>query len=263
MQVRNFQQSEEVFQVTQIPFSVVILAAGKGTRMNSDLPKVLHEIAGRPLILRVLDTANELGAAQTIVVVGHMREMVEEAVAGIADATVIQDPPLGTGHAVLQAEEAVSSECHEVLILSGDVPLLRASTLEILLDRHRESGCELTVLSAKATNPFGYGRIVRDLDGEFTGIVEEKDANTDQRNLSEINSGVYVVNRRGLFWALHRVKPNNAKGEYYLTDIVGILAKAGKKTQAVNCADFTELQGINTPAELAQAETAWLARQAG
>ncbi len=261
MQVRNFQQPEEVFQVTDKSLAVVILAAGKGTRMNSDLPKVLHEVAGRSLILRVLDTARELGAGQTVVVVGHQRELVEAAVKGYADRTVVQDPPLGTGHAVLQAEEAVSPECTEVLILAGDVPLMQVSTLRKLLAEHRESRSSLTVLSTRAPNPFGYGRIVRDRDGAFTGIVEEKDATTEQRNLSEINSGVYVVQRKALFWALHRVTPNNAKGEYYLTDIVGILDAAGRRTQAVNCADFSELQGINTVEELALAEAAWLARK--
>lgn len=241
--------------------SVVILAAGKGTRMNSDLPKVLHELAGRPLILRVLDTAAKLGAGQTIVVVGHMRALVEQTVRDIATGTVVQDPPLGTGHAVLQAEEAISPNCQEILILSGDVPLLRSETLTELIRCHREGGADLTVLSTTAPNPFGYGRIVRDLDGEFTGIVEEKDATTEQRNISEINSGVYLAKREPLFQALHKVTPHNAKGEYYLTDIVGILGKAGRVTQAVNCAEFGELQGINTPAELAEAEAVWLARQ--
>ncbi len=230
--------------------------------MNSDLPKVLHEIAGRSLISRVLDTAIALGAGQTIVVVGHMREKVEAAVSGLADHTVVQDPPMGTGHAVLRAEEAVSPNCTEVLILSGDVPLLQVATLQKFLDAHREAGCDLSVLSTTAPNPYGYGRIVRDLDGEFTGIVEEKDAMAEQRSISEINSGIYVVNRDDLFRALHKVTPNKIKGEYYLTDIVGILAKAGKSTQAVNCADFSELQGINTAEELAQAEAAWIARKA-
>lgn len=229
--------------------------------MESDLPKVLHEIAGKPLILRVLETAKELGAAQTIVVVGHMRELVETAVAGFADQTVVQDPPLGTGHAVLQCQEAISKDCQDVLILSGDVPLLQANTLLELLRQHRESGSDLTVLSTRATNPYGYGRIVRDFDKEFTGIVEEKEATTDQRNLSEINSGIYLVRRKELFKALHKVTPNNAKGEFYLTDIVAIMGKAGKKTQAVICAEFRELQGINTPTELALAEAAWLARK--
>lgn len=243
-------------------FAVVIMAAGKGTRMNSDLPKVLHEIAGKPMILRVLDTAKELGASQKIVVVGHKRELVEAVVRGIADAAVVQDPPLGTGHAVLQAEEAVAPDCDNVLILSGDVPLLRDATLRELIDAHQTSGSDLTVLSTTAPNPFGYGRIIRDLDGVFTGIVEEKDATPEQRSISEINSGIYVVRREELFDALHKVTPNNAKGEYYLTDIVGIMSNYGKETQAVDCAEFSELQGINTVEELAAAEAAWLAQRA-
>lgn len=230
--------------------------------MNSDLPKVLHEIAGRPLICRVLDLARELGVGQTVVVVGHMRDRVEAAISGLADRTVVQDPPLGTGHAVLQAEEAISEKTEEVLILSGDVPLLQVGTLVSFLAAHRDSNCALSVLSAHAPNPFGYGRIVRDLDGECTGIVEEKDATAEQRSVSEINSGIYVVKKLLLFEALHKVKPLNAKGEYYLTDIVGILANEGHGVQAVDCADFAELQGINTPEELARAEAAWLARKA-
>lgn len=242
--------------------SVVILAAGKGTRMNSDLPKVLHEVAGRALILRVLDTAKEIGAGQLVVVVGHGRAQVEAAVAGQADCTVVQDPPLGTGHAVLQTEGVVAGAAREVLILSGDVPLLRADTLRDLLVHHAQTAAAVTVLSASAPNPYGYGRIIRDLDGDFVGIVEEKDATPEQRAVSEINSGVYVVNRRDLFDALHKVTPNNAKGEYYLTDIVGILSRSGRKIQAVNCAPFAELQGINTPEELHRAEAALLARKA-
>ncbi len=231
--------------------------------MNSELPKVLHEIAGRALVLRVLDTAREIGAGQTVVVVGHGRELVELAIHGQADRAVIQDPPLGTGHAVLQAEPVIARECGEVLILSGDVPLLRADTLRDLIQTHCDAEASLTVLSTTAPNPFGYGRIVRDTDGEFVGIVEEKDATSEQRNISEINSGIYVVVRSALFKALRKVTPNNAKGEYYLTDIVGILARDGLKIQAVNCAPFAELQGINTPEELQRSEAAWLARQAG
>lgn len=230
--------------------------------MNSDLPKVLHEVAGRALILRVLDAARAIGAGQLIAVVGHGRELVEAAVVGQADRTVVQDPPLGTGHAVLQTEGVIAGTAEQVLILSGDVPLLRADTLRELLASHAQTGAAVTVLSASAPNPFGYGRVIRDLDGDFVGIVEEKDATPEQRAVSEINSGVYVVNRRDLFEALHKVTPNNAKGEYYLTDIVGILSRSGRKIQAVNCAPFAELQGINTPEELRRAETAWLARQA-
>ncbi len=242
---------------------VVILAAGKGTRMNSELPKVLHEIAGKPLLLRVVDTAKKLVPKQMLAVVGYGRELVETALAGTGVETVLQDPPLGTGHAVLQTREAVSRECDEVLILAGDVPLLKTETLAELVRLHQESECDLTVLSTYASNPYGYGRIVRDFDREFTSIVEEKEATTDQRNLSEINSGVYIVKRRELFRALVKVKPNNAKGEFYLTDIVGIMANSGKRIQAVMVGTFDELQGINTPEELARAEAVFLARKAG
>lgn len=249
--------------MSETALAVVILAAGKGTRMNSDLPKVLHEIAGRPLLLRVVETAAQLKPKQMLAVVGFGRELVEAALVGSGVETVLQDPPLGTGHAVLQTREALSRECEEVLILAGDVPLLRSETLAELIRLHQESECDLTVLSIHAPNPYGYGRIVRDFDREFTSIVEEKEATTDQRNLSEINSGVYVVKRKELFRALTKIKPNNAKGEFYLTDIVGIMANAGKRIQAVNVGTFDELQGINTPDELARAEAVFLARKAG
>lgn len=234
--------------------AVVILAAGKGTRMNSDLPKVLHEVAGKALILRVIDTARRLEPGSVLAVVGYGREAVEEALGSSGVGTVVQDPPLGTGHAVLQTREAIPSGSSDVLILAGDVPLLRCETLVALLEHHAASECVLTVLSTQAPNPYGYGRVVRDIDGEFTGIVEEKDATPEQRNISEINSGVMVARREELFWALSKVKPNNAKGEYYLTDIVGILGNAGHRIQAVNAGKFDELQGINTPEELARAE---------
>ncbi|MBK6766845.1 MAG: NTP transferase domain-containing protein [bacterium] len=243
--------------------AIVILAAGKGTRMNSDLPKVLHEVAGRPLILRAVDTAGALEPGCVLAVVGFGRELVDAALAGSGVSTVVQDPPLGTGHAVLQVREAVPAGCSDVLILTGDVPLLRSETLRELLQEHAANDCVLTVLSTQAPNPYGYGRIVRDIDGEFTGIVEEKDATPEQRNISEINSGVMVGRRDELFWALRKVKPNNAKGEYYLTDIVGILDNAGHRIQAVNAGKFDELQGINTPEELARAEAVLAARDSG
>ncbi len=240
--------------------AVVVLAAGMGTRMNSDLPKVLHKIAGRELILHVLDTAGELNPCETVVVIGHGRDLVQTVLAGKAVTTVVQDPPKGTGHAVLQAEAAITSDCKDVLILSGDVPLLRGDTLTDLYRSHVGSNSCLTVLSTTAPDPFGYGRILRGREGEFLGIVEERDATVEQRKINEINSGIYVVARNALFDALSHVKPNNSKGEYYLTDIVGILGQAGERIQAINGGSFEELQGINTPDELARAERQFLAR---
>ncbi|MCB9357105.1 MAG: NTP transferase domain-containing protein [Calditrichaeota bacterium] len=234
--------------------AIVILAAGKGTRMNSDLPKVLHKVAGRELILRVLDVANELDPVETVVVVGHQKELVQAAIHGSGVKTAVQDPPKGTGHAVMQAEAALTDDAKNVLILSGDVPLLRADTLIRLVRDHIIAACQLTVLSTAAPNPHGYGRILRDESGSFAGIVEERDATDEQRKIREINSGVYVVEKTELFSALKDVKPNNAKAEYYLTDIVGILREQGAKIQAVSHGSFDELQGINTPEELLRAE---------
>jgi UDP-N-acetylglucosamine pyrophosphorylase len=229
--------------------------------MNSDLPKVLHEICGRALVMHVLDAARKLDPAKIVVVVGHKRELVESAVEGLPGVvTVVQDPPMGTGHAVMQAEYAISSGFSEVLILAGDVPLLRSETLESLILSH--AGADLTVLSATAPNPNGYGRVIRDAVGQFQAIIEHKDATDEQLKVKEINSGVYVVSRDALFSALHEVTPNNAKGEYYLTDIVGILLRRGARVQAVLGGEFDELQGINTPEELREAEVALQARQA-
>ncbi|MCL4304619.1 NTP transferase domain-containing protein [bacterium] len=252
--------TEPVFQMRDSRLAVVVLAAGMGTRMNSNLPKVLHKIAGRELILHVLDTAEKLGPRETVVVIGHGRELVKSVLSGKAVTTVIQDPPKGTGHAVLQANEAIPQSCDDVLILSGDVPLLREDTLANLYGAHVDSKSCLTVLSTIAPDPFGYGRILRGYDGEFLRIVEERDATPEQRKINEINSGIYVVARNALFDALRHVKPNNAKGEYYLTDIVGILGMAGGRIQAINGGSYEELQGINTPDELARAERQFLAR---
>ena len=234
--------------------AIVILAAGKGTRMNSDLPKVLHRLGGKPLISHVLKTARELHPDRLLVVVGHGREEVVKELANTGSEWVVQEPQLGTGHAVQQTKGALRGFVGEVVVLSGDVPLLKASTLRRLIEAHRRAEASATVLTALADDPADYGRIVRTADGEFVRIVEAREATPEEKATGEINSGIYCFRADELFGALGRVKTDNSKGEYYLTDVIAILIEAGRIVQAVEFDDFTEVRGINTPSELAEAE---------
>lgn len=234
--------------------AVLVMAAGKGTRMNSDLPKVLHHINGKPLIEHVLDAARELKPDQLIVIIGHGREDVMKALAGENIQFAVQEPQLGTGHAVMQAQPLLNNFKGEIVILSGDVPLLRAATLQRLLAEHRSQNADVTVLSTTAPDPEGYGRIIRDEQGKFIKIVEDREADTSEKLVNEINSGIYCFESRMLFSSLAQLKPDNAKSEYYLTDIVQILNASGGLVQAVDIADFWEVCGINTIAELRAAE---------
>jgi UDP-N-acetylglucosamine diphosphorylase/glucosamine-1-phosphate N-acetyltransferase len=235
--------------------TIIILAAGKGTRMKSDLPKVLHRLGGKPLIVHVLKTARELRPDRLLVVVGHGRDAVLKELVNTGADGVVQEPQLGTGHAVLQCRATLSDFAGDVVVLSGDVPLLKSATLQKLVERHRHSGASASVLTARTDDPGEYGRIVRGEDGEFVGIAEARDATPQQREIREINSGIYCFRASALFGALGRVRTDNRKGEYYLTDVVGLLAKAGHNVQAFELTDFTEVQGINTVSELAQAES--------
>jgi UDP-N-acetylglucosamine diphosphorylase/glucosamine-1-phosphate N-acetyltransferase len=242
---------------------VIIMAAGKGTRMVSDLPKVLHVVGGKPLVEHVIAAARQLGPDLIVVIVGHGRDQVVNLLNGQGLEFAVQDPPLGTGHAVLQARPALQEFRGEVVILSGDVPLLRAGTLRRLVEAHRDAHVALTVLSTAAPDPFGYGRIVRSDDGEFLGIVEHKEASEAQKAITEINSGIYCCDSVQLFRALDNVRADNSKGEYYLTDIVAILRDSGQRVQAVKLAEYREICGINTPAELAAAEGYYLEQRGG
>jgi bifunctional UDP-N-acetylglucosamine pyrophosphorylase/glucosamine-1-phosphate N-acetyltransferase len=200
---------------------VVILAAGKGTRMKSARPKVLHELAGRPLIEHVLSTLTQLDAAETVMVIGHGADQVRTALAGYSRLRfVVQAPQLGTGHALLQAEPLLSGRTGTVLLLYADVPLLEAGTLSRLLETHRGARAAATVLTAELDDPYGYGRIVRDASGHLLRVVEERDASVDERAIREINSGIYAFSLEPLFPALRQLASDNAQGEYYLTDLV-------------------------------------------
>jgi bifunctional UDP-N-acetylglucosamine pyrophosphorylase/glucosamine-1-phosphate N-acetyltransferase len=231
---------------------IVILAAGKGTRMKSGLPKVLHRAAGLPLIDHVLRTAHSLQPSSTVVIVGHQAELLKDALGkrpGLSLAT--QEPQLGTGHALLQAEPALRGARGTVVLLSGDVPLLRAETLERLRDVHQRSSAAATVLTAMVDEPHGYGRIVRD-GGDIAAIVEHKDASDAQRAIREINSGIYAFDLAPLFDALREIGSSNAQGEYYLPDLVTIYRARGLKVETVVLEDAREILGVNSRQELAE-----------
>ncbi|MDE3094331.1 MAG: bifunctional N-acetylglucosamine-1-phosphate uridyltransferase/glucosamine-1-phosphate acetyltransferase [Acidobacteriota bacterium] len=237
----------------------VVLAAGEGTRMRSPRPKPLHLLCGRPMVSFVLDALNDVQA--TFVVVGHGATWVEKELRerhGDALSFVEQTEQLGTGHAVATALPAILDEAGDadidVVILPGDTPLLRRATLAELVTRHQESQAAMTVLSAVLEDPSGYGRIVRDRDGRVTGIVEERDASAEERQIHEVNTSVMVVRGALLGPGLRRVGRQNAQHEYYLTDLVAVLHEAGHATAAVVVDDALEVMGVNDRSQLAAAE---------
>jgi bifunctional UDP-N-acetylglucosamine pyrophosphorylase/glucosamine-1-phosphate N-acetyltransferase len=230
---------------------IVILAAGKGTRMKSATPKVLHPAGGPPLIEHVLRAADALNPVTTILVVGHLADRVQEALSkrpGLRFA--LQEPQLGTGHALLQAEPHLTGARGTVVLLSGDVPLLRPETLAQLVQRHESAGAAATVLTARVSGPHEYGRIVRE-NGRIAAIVEHKDATPAQRAIDEINSGIYAFALEPLFDALRSIGSANAQGEYYLPDLVGIYRSQGKLVETLMLDDPRQILGVNSRRELA------------
>jgi len=233
---------------------VIILAAGLGTRMKSATIKILHKAAGRPIIDYVLDLASEVSDETPVMIVGHQREAVQRSV-GDRARFAVQDPPLGTGHAVLQAAQILGDVSgRKVLVLSGDVPLTRAETLQHLLAQHDREANALTLLTMKLDNPAMYGRIVRDADGGVLRIVEAKDATADEKKIDEVNAGIYVFNGDGLFERLRNLSADNAQGEYYLTDLLGAVRDSGNRVGAYVLHDAVEALGVNSRAELATVE---------
>lgn len=232
----------------------VILAAGKGTRMRSKLPKVLHKVGGKAMLQHVLDAADAAGAAEKIVIVGHGAELVESMV-GEQGKIVLQAEQLGTGHAVMQTKEALAGFTGTAMILCGDTPLLDGEELKKFYEAHVQSGAAATVLTAFMDNPFGYGRIVRDVDGNVQGIVEEKDADAQQKLIKEINTGIYCLECPLMFDVLATLTCDNAQGEYYLTDVLTKLNEAGKKVGGVVTEDSDMVMGINSRRQLAEAES--------
>ncbi len=231
----------------------LILAAGRGTRMKSARPKVLHPLQGVPLLEHVLRAVEALGASPITVVVGHQAEAVESAFAGRGLQFVRQSPPLGTGHAVQCAREPLAAlPDHTVLVLNGDLPLLRAETLAALLRDHKAARPAATLLTMVLDEPGSYGRVVRDKAGEVRAIVEATDASEEQKEIREVNAGIYAFEVPALLEVLGGLQPHNAQGEYYLTDLVGLLRSANRTVRALTAIDPAETHGVNTVAELAE-----------
>ncbi len=230
----------------------VILAAGKGTRMKSDLPKVLHELAGRPLLDHVLDTSAAAGIDRMVVVVGHKASLVEETCSRPGIEFVIQEPQLGTGHAVQQAVPALRAGGYCV-VLAGDVPLLRTETLRRLVEGTISSGASAVVLTCVVDDAAAYGRIIKDDQGRVLKIVEAVDATPEELAVGEYNTGVFCYQTEKLIEALGNLKTDNKQGEYYLTDTVAWLVQQGQPVEAVITEDPDEVIGINTVDELAGA----------
>ena len=241
-----------------MPLDVIVLAAGQGKRMRSALPKVLHPLGGRPLLAHVLDTARALGARNTVVVHGHGGEAVRSAFEGNAVRWVLQAEQLGTGHAVQQAAPLVATD-GKVLILYGDVPLVRVETLKRLIDA---AGDGVAITTAELDDPRGYGRIVRDANGGVVRIVEEKDATPDERAIREINAGLMVLPARRLGAWLGAIGNRNAQKEYYLTDVVSLALRDGMTVNALKVEEAIEVAGVNSKRELAALERALQRREA-
>ena len=241
-------------------FKAVILAAGKGTRMKSDLPKVLHKVCDKPMVHYSIEAAKDAGATDVIVIVGYQGQLVKREVVDVVKF-VEQREQLGTGHAVKCAQDLIG-ESGDVLVLCGDTPLITGDTLKKLYDLHKHESNGVTVLSAIMDDPTGYGRIIRDADGKFLKIVEHKDCTEEELAVNEINSGMYVFNAEALSASLSMLNNDNAQGEYYLTDTIGIIKSAGLKINALPVEDINEILGVNTLEQLAEAEEIMKARLA-
>ncbi|CAM5213346.1 Bifunctional protein GlmU OS=Ureibacillus acetophenoni OX=614649 GN=glmU PE=3 SV=1 [Ureibacillus acetophenoni] len=231
----------------------VVLAAGQGTRMKSKLYKVLHPVCGKPMVEHVVDNVRLLNVDRIVSIVGHGAEMVKDHL-GEKSEYVLQAEQLGTAHAVQQAEQLLGSLDGTTLVVCGDTPLIRPETLQALYEYHHEQNAKATILTAVAETPFGYGRIIRNEQGQVEQIVEQKDATEEQQLVKEINTGTYCFDNKALFEALKQVKNENAQGEYYLPDVIEILKKQGDIVSAFATNDFNEILGVNDRVALSQAE---------
>ena len=227
----------------------IIMAAGKGTRMKSKNSKLVQKIYGKEMVKRAVENAKKAGINDIVTVVGYKKEQVMQ-VLGDSVKYAVQEEMLGTGHAVMQAAKYLEGKKGRVLVLNGDVPILRPETINRLLDKSIDNKEAATLLTAIYDDPFGYGRIIRDEGGNIEGIVEEKDATDEQKEISEINAGIYCFDIEALLDALKEIKPNNSQGEYYLTDVIEIIGNKGLKTGAVIVEDNTEILGVNDRMQL-------------
>lgn len=248
--------------------AAIILAAGKGTRMKGDLPKVVHPVGGRPMICAVVDACIQAGCGRVIVVVGYKQELVRQALAAYPQVEyAVQDQQLGTGHAVLCAKDTLlngagngASVAEDVLVLCGDGPLVRAATLKALLERHTRTGAAATLATAVIDDPAGYGRIVRDNTGRFAAIVEHKNATDAQRAINEVNPSYYCFKTGELYAALAMVGRNPASGEYYLTDTLEVLLAKGNGVEVEAAVPPGDVLSINTPEDLAVVDRIYRSR---
>ena len=233
--------------------AAIVLAAGAGTRMKSDKPKVAHEVLGKPLVNWVLDAAEEAGIERLVTVVGHKREQVIPLVEDRAEI-VVQEEQRGTAHAVLSCSDALADFEGSLLVLSGDCPLITSETMRALIDMRESNDAAVVVLTMEMPDPTGYGRIIREADGSVARIVEQKDASPEEAAVTECNSGFYCFDAKALFEALGQVGSDNAQGEFYLTDVLEISRNAGRAVLALPAKDPNECLGINTREQLAAVE---------
>ena len=229
----------------------VILAAGKGTRMKSSIPKVLHKVNGKPMLKLVTEVIENVGITKNIFILGHKKEVVLEEMKNIEYVT--QEEQLGTGHAILIAKDKIEKYKEDILITCGDTPLLKEETLKNLKKAFEEKKLDCIVLSCKVKNPFGYGRIIKE-NGKITNIVEEKEATNEEKLIDEINTGVYIFKYESLIYAIQKIDNNNSKGEYYLTDAIKILTSENYNVDSFTIDDESEILGVNSKVQLAQAD---------
>jgi bifunctional UDP-N-acetylglucosamine pyrophosphorylase/glucosamine-1-phosphate N-acetyltransferase len=253
MQSKLYSKKETMGELKQLNIYGVILAAGQGKRMKSKLYKVLHPVCGKPMIGHVLDALQAVQTDRTVVVVGHGAEAVKSYLGNRAEY-VLQREQLGTGHAVMQAEDVLKNETGVTIVICGDTPLITSETLKKLLDLHIDTQAAATILTAKLDNPRGYGRIIRDREGAVVRIVEQKDCSPEEEKVQEINTATYCFDNQKLFAALKQITNRNAQQEYYLTDVIGVLQKQGERIAASCLDDPAEASGVNDRAQLAEAE---------
>ena len=229
----------------------LILAAGKGTRMKSDLPKVLHKVNGIPMIKKIIEILEKLNSQENILILGHEKEMILDALGNVQ--YVVQDKQLGTGHAIMMAEEKLKDYDGDIMVVCGDTPVLTSETLEKMYKKHTESGAVTTILTSIVEDPYGYGRIVKE-NNTVKAIVEEKEAKEDEKKIKEINAGVYCFDSKKLFEALSKIEKHVEKDEYYLTDVIGINVNDGEKVETYILENNEEVLGVNSKVQLAEAD---------